>query len=118
MLSNTSRAAASGKLDEIDPIALGHAGLQALALAGTAILARYVTTETRADGMAELEGVVPHPQWTILMRAIGAFAEPGESDGDEDPEGRRAAALTAMCSRARTTLTREHQLAPRHARGR
>ena len=79
MLSNASRVS-SGKLDEIDAVALGQAGLQALALAGTAILARYVSTESHADGMAELEGVVPHPQWMILMRAISAFSEPATGD--------------------------------------
>ncbi|GAA2760655.1 hypothetical protein [Actinopolymorpha rutila] len=120
MLSNASRVS-SGGLDEIDAVALGQAGLQALALAGTAILARYVTTESHADGMTELEGVVPHPQWTILMRAISAFSEPAPGDGaaalgesgESDPGDRQAAALTAMCRRARTTLTREHQMAPR-----
>lgn len=119
MLSNASRVAPGG-LDEIDAVALGQAGLQALALAGTAILARYVTTESHADGMTELEGVVPHPQWTILMSAISAFSEPARGDaaargefGEPDPGDRQAAALTAMCRRARTTMTREHQMAPR-----
>jgi hypothetical protein len=123
MLSNASRVS-SGGLDEIDAVALGQAGLQALALAGTAILARYVTTESHADGMAELEGVVPHPQWTILMRAISAFSEPATGSGaglgecgEPDPGDRQAAALTAMCRRARTTLTREHQMAPRRNQG-
>ena len=100
---------------EIDPIALGQAGLQALALAGTAILARYAHAEHGPDGMTEFEGTLPQADWTILMRALGAFADPGEQGQprDLDAQRRHAVALAAMCLRARTVLAREHRSAPR-----
>jgi hypothetical protein len=129
----------SGDLDArqlpgIDPIVLGQAGLQALALAGTAILARYARIDEGTDGMYELEARVPHPDRGILLRALGAFAEP-TTDGHHAAEGhdpaegcdpaegqdasgraapadpagarRRADALLAMCLRARTVLARQ-----------
>ncbi|WP_020576231.1 hypothetical protein [Actinopolymorpha alba] len=113
MLSNHSSSSISGSLAEIDPVALGQAGLQALALAGTAILARYATVEERADGMTDLEGTLPHPQWSILMRAIGAFADPAHSHVLSNEDERQAEAVAAMCLRARTVLAREHRMAPR-----
>lgn len=100
-------------LSQIDPIALGQAGLQALALAGTAILARYAHVEGEAEGMSELAATLPHPEWNILERALGAFTDPVRQgpDGrldDKAEEVVRADALVAMCLRARTVLAREH----------
>jgi hypothetical protein len=115
MYSNMTRESSLAPLTEIDPIALGQAGLQALALAGTAILARYARSQDRADGMTDLEGTLPHSDWSILMRALGAFADPqavAASPGGED-ERRQADAVAAMCLRARTTLTRQDRLVPR-----
>jgi hypothetical protein len=113
MHSNKTQESSLAPLGEIDPIALGQAGLQALALAGTAILARYAHSQDRADGMTDLEGTLPHPDWSILMRALGAFADPPASGsaGDEDVR-RQADAVAAMCLRARTTLTRQDRLVP------
>ncbi len=105
-------------LSGIDPVVLGQAGLQALALAGTAILARYAQVEEGADGMSELAARLPHPDRGILLRALGAFAEPAPEgdDGSRSPEPsdpmrdqRRADALVAMCLRARTVLARERR---------
>jgi hypothetical protein len=113
MYSNMTRESSLAPLTEIDPIALGQAGLQALALAGTAILARYARSYDRADGMTDLEDNLPDPDWSILMRALGAFADPRPvaTDGDEDVR-RQADAVAAMCLRARTTLTRQDRLVP------
>ncbi|MEQ7007538.1 hypothetical protein ABN028_15280 [Actinopolymorpha sp. B17G11] len=113
MYSNKTHEPSLAPLTEIDPIALGQAGLQALALAGTAILARYARSQDRADEMADLEGTLPHPDRSILMSALGAFAEPqaAASSGEEDVR-RQADAVAAMCLRARTTLTRQDRLVP------
>ena len=103
----------SRPLSRIDPIALGQAGLQALALAGTAILARYAHVEEGVEGMSELAATLPHPEWNILERALGAFTDPVREgpDGPADDtaeERARADALVAMCLRARTVLARQH----------
>jgi hypothetical protein len=66
--------------------------------------------------MYELAARVPHPDRNILLRALGAFAEPAHehNDGTEpvppsDPaHARRADAMVAMCLRARTVLARPH----------
>jgi hypothetical protein len=99
-----SRASSTELLAGIDPIALGQAGLQALALAGTAILARYADSGDPVGGITELRTVLPRQQWSILMRALGAFADP--HDWPPDADRRRAEAATVMCLHARATLTR------------
>jgi uncharacterized protein DUF222 len=115
-LGSLSGGLGARPLSGIDPVVLGQAGLQALALAGTAILARYVRAEEGADGMSEIAARLPHPDRGILLRALGAFAEPvTESDveaqrsqpDDGAGERRRADALVAMCLRARTVLARQ-----------
>jgi hypothetical protein len=93
---------------DVDAVALGQAGLQALALAGAAILARHTSVEVRADGMAEVEGTLPLAQWGILMRALGAFADPGGSLVKTEQQ-RREDALVALCLQARAALERGPQ---------
>jgi hypothetical protein len=90
-------------LPDIDAVALGQAGLQALALAGTAILARHTSVELRADGVSEVEGTLPLAQWGIVMRALGAFADPGGSLVKTEQQ-RREEAFVAMCVQARAAL--------------
>ena len=117
-------------LREIDPIALGQAGLQALAVAGAAILARYGEASDRSDDLSDgcsdgagvLERTLPHPHWSILMRAIGAFTDPrvvaavaGYAD-DRSVAPIHADALAAMCLRARTALNRDVRRDPRAER--
>lgn len=96
-------------LPDIDAVALGHAGLQALALAGTAILARHASVDLRADGMADIEGTLPLAEWGVVMRALGAFADPG-GDLVRTEKQRREEAFVAMCVQARAGLEKGHRL--------
>lgn len=105
------RASLPELLSEIDPIALGQAGLQALALAGTAILARYADNGEPVGAITDLRSVLPRQQWSILLRALSAFADP--HDWPPDADRRRAEAATAMCRHARATLTRPNRTAAR-----
>jgi hypothetical protein len=105
------RASLPELLSEIDPIALGQAGLQALALAGTAILARHVASGDSVGTITELRSVLPRQQWSILLRALGAFADP--RDWPPDADRRRAEAATVMCLHARATLTRPNRTTSR-----
>jgi hypothetical protein len=117
-LVDSTLSARSPALPDIDPIALGQAGLQALALAGTVIFARYSRAADSPDGVIDPQATLPRPHRDILMRALGAFAEPVPA-GDvlsADDERRQRDALAAMCLRARTTLARDDRLVPRMRR--
>lgn len=98
-------------MSDIDPIALGQAGLQALALAGTAILARHARIAERPDRMSDLEAYVPQAEVRILRAALGAFAEPAPAASGVAERRRMGDAMAAMCLRARTALARAEHLA-------
>lgn len=96
-------------LPDIDAVALGQAALSALALAGTAILARHATVELRSDGVSDIEGTLPLAEWGVVMRALGAFADPG-GDLVKTEKQRREEAFIAMCVQARAALEKGHRL--------
>lgn len=91
---------------DIDPIQLGHAGLNALALAGTAIVAHYSSLTCTPDGVVDPDERMPAEMGDVLARALGAFADRGESSEALDLVQRRAAALDAMVEHARLHSTR------------
>lgn len=85
----------------VDPVQLGRAGLNALALAGTAIVAHYSTLTCTADGVVDPEARMPAEVGEVLTRALGAFADRGAKEHTVDPIQREANALAAMVEHAR-----------------
>lgn len=122
---NASEIAPRSVLD-VDPVALGRAGMDALAIAGTAVLAHYASTDPfdpadaapppgasqpgpNQPGITDLARLcatpdLPEEVGRVLAHALGAFgATPIRSvsaRGVEDSGASVAAALTAMSQRA------------------
>lgn len=85
----------SNEVIEVDPVRLGQAGLNALALAGAAIVAHYAAAPTDQ---------LPDDVRDVLRRALAAFAEqPGHESGTQVPD---ADAAFAMVEHARVNAGR------------
>lgn len=96
---------------DIDPVQLGHAGLNALALAGTAIVAHYSSLTCTPSGVVDPDARMPTEVGDVLARALGAFVDRTEGAESLDVVQRQAEALAAMVEHARLHSGRSRKLA-------